>query len=56
MYWYPGWMVKMRLCWAYRLVKEPRRLWKRYSLDLMAYGLMVVRAKLTGRSKRHSAA
>jgi len=55
MYWYPGWMVKMRLCWAYRLVKEPRRLWKRYSLDLMAYGLMVVRAKLTGRSKRHSA-
>lgn len=54
MYWYPGWMVKTRLCWAYRLYKEPRRLWKRYSLDLMAYGFMVLRAKLTARSKRHS--
>jgi N-acetylglucosaminyldiphosphoundecaprenol N-acetyl-beta-D-mannosaminyltransferase len=50
MYWYPGWVVKMRLCWAYRLAKEPRRLWKRYSLDLMAYGSMVIKAKLTKRA------
>lgn len=53
MYWYPGWMVKTRLCWAYRLAKEPRRLWKRYSLDLMAYGAMVLRAKLASLSRRH---
>ena len=53
MYWYPDWMVRTRLCWAYRLAKEPRRLWKRYSLDLMSYGAMVVRAKLSAYSHRH---
>jgi N-acetylglucosaminyldiphosphoundecaprenol N-acetyl-beta-D-mannosaminyltransferase len=26
----PGWMQKMGLEWAYRLAREPRRLWKRY--------------------------
>jgi N-acetylglucosaminyldiphosphoundecaprenol N-acetyl-beta-D-mannosaminyltransferase len=52
LYWYPGWIVKMRLCWAYRLVREPRRLWKRYSLDLMAYGGMVLKEKLTRRFSR----
>ena len=53
MYWYPNWVVKARLCWAYRLAKEPRRLWKRYSLDLASYGFMLLRAKLAGRRQRH---
>jgi N-acetylglucosaminyldiphosphoundecaprenol N-acetyl-beta-D-mannosaminyltransferase len=53
MYWYPDWAVRMRLCWAYRLAREPRRLWKRYSLDLIAYGAMVARAKLAAYSHRH---
>lgn len=44
-YWYPGWVNRMRLGWVYRLVREPGRLWKRYSLDLMAYGGMVLKAK-----------
>ena len=44
-YWYPGWVNKMRLGWAYRLTREPGRLWKRYSLDLAAYGRMVLAAK-----------
>ncbi len=44
-YWYPGWVNKMRLGWAYRLTREPGRLWKRYSVDLMAYGSMVARAR-----------
>jgi N-acetylglucosaminyldiphosphoundecaprenol N-acetyl-beta-D-mannosaminyltransferase len=48
-YWYPEWMHKMRLCWLYRLSREPRRLWKRYSLDLMAFGAMVLKAKVTRR-------
>jgi N-acetylglucosaminyldiphosphoundecaprenol N-acetyl-beta-D-mannosaminyltransferase len=50
-YWYPKWMHTMRLCWLYRLSREPRRLWKRYSLDLVAYGAMVLRAKLTPRRR-----
>jgi N-acetylglucosaminyldiphosphoundecaprenol N-acetyl-beta-D-mannosaminyltransferase len=45
-YWYPGWVNKLRLGWAYRLAQEPGRLWKRYTLDLMAYGGMVLGQKL----------
>jgi N-acetylglucosaminyldiphosphoundecaprenol N-acetyl-beta-D-mannosaminyltransferase len=48
--WYPTWVNKMRLGWAYRVYREPRRLWKRYSLDLMAYGGMLFREKLARRS------
>jgi N-acetylglucosaminyldiphosphoundecaprenol N-acetyl-beta-D-mannosaminyltransferase len=49
-YWYPSWVNKMRLGWAYRLTREPGRLWKRYSLDLMAYGRMVANEKRSRRS------
>jgi N-acetylglucosaminyldiphosphoundecaprenol N-acetyl-beta-D-mannosaminyltransferase len=51
-YWYPAWVNKMRLGWAYRLSREPGRLWKRYSLDLMAYGRMVVEEKKSQRAAR----
>jgi N-acetylglucosaminyldiphosphoundecaprenol N-acetyl-beta-D-mannosaminyltransferase len=45
-YWYPGWVNALRLGWAYRLSREPRRLWKRYSVDLAHYGRMVMKEKL----------
>jgi N-acetylglucosaminyldiphosphoundecaprenol N-acetyl-beta-D-mannosaminyltransferase len=53
-YWYPRWVIKFRIAWLYRLSREPRRLWKRYSLDLMAYGGMLARDKLrsAGRKRR----
>ena len=51
-YWYPPWVNKMRLGWAYRLSREPGRLWKRYSLDLMSYGGMVLKEKRSARSVR----
>jgi UDP-N-acetyl-D-mannosaminuronic acid transferase (WecB/TagA/CpsF family) len=41
----------MRLGWAYRLTREPGRLWKRYSLDLIAYGRMIARAKFAQRKQ-----
>ena len=44
-YWYPEWTLKMRLSWAYRLYRDPRRLWRRYSLDLLRFGAMLLRAK-----------
>ncbi len=49
-YWYPAWVTKLRLNWAYRLCREPRRLWKRYTLDLIAFGGMVLWAKWARRS------
>ena len=45
--WYPHWMEKMRLNWAYRLYRDPRRLWRRYTFDLVAFGRMVLRQRLT---------
>jgi N-acetylglucosaminyldiphosphoundecaprenol N-acetyl-beta-D-mannosaminyltransferase len=54
-YWYPAWVIKMRICWLYRLSKEPRRLWKRYTLGLATYGLMLVKFKLTRRHTPKSA-
>jgi N-acetylglucosaminyldiphosphoundecaprenol N-acetyl-beta-D-mannosaminyltransferase len=47
--WYPGWVNKMRLGWVYRVYREPRRLWKRYTLDLLAYGGLLLRQKLARR-------
>src|SRR5262249_38686606 len=44
-HWYPEWTSKMRLCWAYRLYRDPRRLWRRYSLELVGFGAMLLRAK-----------
>ncbi len=29
----PRWMQKLALEWAYRLIQEPRRLWKRYLIN-----------------------
>jgi N-acetylglucosaminyldiphosphoundecaprenol N-acetyl-beta-D-mannosaminyltransferase len=49
-YWYPAWVDKLWLSWAYRLAREPRRLWRRYSLGYLAYGGMVLRQKLASRA------
>lgn len=46
MNWYPQWIKRMRLCWLYRFAQEPRRLWRRYTLDLLAFEGMVLRAKV----------
>lgn len=47
-YWYPPWVNKFKLSWAYRLSREPGRLWKRYTVGYLAYGGMLLRAKLSG--------
>lgn len=43
----PGWMEKSGLEWAFRLVREPRRLWKRY-LFLNPLYLLLLAGELTG--------
>ena len=34
---YPGWVDKMNLRFLYRLLKEPRRLWRRYLIDYQVF-------------------
>jgi N-acetylglucosaminyldiphosphoundecaprenol N-acetyl-beta-D-mannosaminyltransferase len=39
----PGWMQRNGLEWLYRLVVEPRRLWRRYLLNIPRFVVGVVR-------------
>jgi len=45
----PTWMQTRGLEWLFRLVSEPRRLWRRYLLLNPAYIALVTRQALTGR-------
>ena len=40
----PEWMRKSGTEWIYRIVQEPRRLWKRYCIGLFQFGVMALRA------------
>lgn len=42
----PLWMQKAGLEWLYRLMQEPRRMWKRYLLSNAAYVILLLKAKL----------
>jgi N-acetylglucosaminyldiphosphoundecaprenol N-acetyl-beta-D-mannosaminyltransferase len=43
---YPAWVYAARLNWAYRLVMEPRRLWKRYTVGVPRFCWRLGRTKL----------
>ncbi len=49
----PAWMQKAGLEWLFRLIQEPRRLWRRYIWNNPSYAallaLQVIRHKLRGR-------
>ncbi|MEL6442081.1 MAG: WecB/TagA/CpsF family glycosyltransferase [Cyanobacteria bacterium J06621_8] len=51
----PSWMSSAGLEWLYRLVSEPRRLWKRYLVDDVAFFGLVLRQKLNWNRKDNSA-
>lgn len=44
----PMWMRRLRLEWLFRLLAEPRRLWRRYLVGNPIFMLRVFRQKLTG--------
>lgn len=41
----PGWMVRSHLEWLFRLSQEPRRLWKRYCVEIPYFFIFVFREK-----------
>jgi N-acetylglucosaminyldiphosphoundecaprenol N-acetyl-beta-D-mannosaminyltransferase len=51
----PPWMARAGLEWAHRLASEPRRLWRRYLVDAVAFGPVVLAGRLTSRSSRRAA-
>jgi alpha-1,3-mannosyltransferase len=44
----PGWMQTARLEWLYRMVHEPRRLWRRYLVGMPMFLLRVAGQWVTG--------
>jgi N-acetylglucosaminyldiphosphoundecaprenol N-acetyl-beta-D-mannosaminyltransferase len=39
---YPAWAMRRHMCWLYKLSLEPRRLWRRYTLEMAHYGALLV--------------
>jgi N-acetylglucosaminyldiphosphoundecaprenol N-acetyl-beta-D-mannosaminyltransferase len=39
----PAWLGPLGLFWFYRLIQEPRRLWRRYAMDIPGFILKVMR-------------
>lgn len=46
---YPTLVVRLRLCWAYRWLREPRRLAHRYTVELADFGRRVLAQRRTRR-------
>ncbi|MEL7141273.1 MAG: WecB/TagA/CpsF family glycosyltransferase [Cyanobacteria bacterium J06554_3] len=43
----PSWISELGLEWLYRLMSEPKRLWKRYLIDDMTFFWLILRRKVT---------
>lgn len=41
----PTWMQKIGLEWLYRLIQEPKRMWKRYAYGNTKFILLIIKAK-----------
>ena len=46
---YPRWIDAANLRWAYRLLREPGRLWRRYLIDYPHFGVLVLAASFRTR-------
>jgi exopolysaccharide biosynthesis WecB/TagA/CpsF family protein len=49
---YPPLITRLRLNWAYRLVIEPRRLWKRYAFGFPSYLMQLIAYAIGVRRRR----
>ncbi len=47
----PVWMQNYGLEWFYRIMQEPRRMWKRYAVTNSLFALMLIKEKLKSFSK-----
>ncbi|MFW6326694.1 MAG: WecB/TagA/CpsF family glycosyltransferase [Bacteroidota bacterium] len=45
----PKWMIKLGLEWLFRLLKEPRRLWRRYIFGNIQFISLIIREKFSQR-------
>lgn len=50
----PAWMQKAGLEWLFRLIQEPRRLWRRYVWNNPAYAVLLLMQVMRGKLRRPS--
>ncbi|HTJ89411.1 MAG TPA: WecB/TagA/CpsF family glycosyltransferase [Acidocella sp.] len=50
----PRWVANLGIEWLVRLVREPKRLWRRYLLGLPVFGLYVLRYALSGNKHKRA--
>lgn len=50
--WYPAWVLRLRLGWLYRLSRDPKRLWHRYTVELGHYLVRVLQYRLNHGTQR----
>lgn len=43
--WYPEWANRYSLNWLYRLKREPGRLWRRYTLEMVHFAALALQAR-----------
>ncbi|HAQ20959.1 MAG TPA: beta-1,4-N-acetyl- mannosaminyltransferase [Prolixibacteraceae bacterium] len=48
----PKWMINLGLEWLYRLVKEPRRMWRRYLIGNLMFIVYVIKEKIKQKKPR----
>lgn len=46
LHYYPGWVDRANLRWAYRLFREPGRLWRRYLIQYSQFAWLVCAARI----------
>ncbi|MFC0036734.1 WecB/TagA/CpsF family glycosyltransferase [Actinomadura rayongensis] len=46
---YPTWVLRLRIGFLYRLAREPRRLWRRYTIELGSYLVRVLAHRVRAR-------
>lgn len=49
----PAWLRRFGLMWLYRLLREPRRLWRRYTVTNLAFLRLVLHETLVHTGHRH---
>ena len=47
----PAWMISVGMEWSYRLIREPRRMWKRYLIGNTLFVLEILKEKFNGQQK-----
>lgn len=52
--WAPAWVRRYGMEWCYRLMQEPKRLWKRYALTIPPFVLLAIRQIVETRLGLHS--